>query len=446
MPPKSDHRPKRKLAPGTWVLGIFISILLISRAVLAYFDDVWQWEGRLAEEQQLARAAGMYVTEADFVAAYEPASDALAAEALAAIMKIPAFRETSIQDLRQIRRALQRAPLKQRREILVSYTAVLPLAEILSQQTRLFRREVLHPIDLRQRHHEALHLAGYVLLHRAMVNEAAGKATLADADFARVQRIAQLIASEPHPDAVRQAADLMVTCIAAIGNLGRTSPEERYPAMAIARLRRMNPVLDERSSLEGAAFAFPTRFLRAQDKGRYATDSVIKPEHARATAARAFYETRKRWPGLTDRDRQLSTAAEFSMAFPDSEGLQPVTRFAMEVESPNFLGIISARRFAKAFHALQVAQMQGALFAVRNGRVAQSAEEIRDFALDPMTGRPIGYRVIEGGFLVWSAGVDGIDDGGISARGSEAFPLRNNMPVMDLVMEFRNSRQVGDAG
>lgn len=445
MPPNSDHRPKRKIAPGTWILGIIICLLLISRAVLAYFDDAWQWEGRLAEEQRLARAAGMYVTEADFVAAYEPSADALAAEALAGIMNLPAFREMSLQDMGEIRRALRRAPLDQRREILSTYTAILPMAEVLAQQNRLFRREALHPIKLRRRHHEALQLAGLVLLHRAMVNEAAGKATLADADFARVQRIAQLIASEPHPEAVGEAAELMVTCIDAIGSLGRTAPEARYPATAIARLQRLNPVLEERPSLEGAAFAFPTRFLQAQNQEGDSTDSVVEPEHARAVAARAFYETRKRWPGVTDRDRQLSTAAEFSMAFPDSEGLQPVTRFAMQSGSSDFLGIIAAKRFAKAFHAVQVAQMQGALFAARNGRVAQSAAEISDFALDPMTGRPIGYRVFEGGFIVWSAGVDGIDDGGISAKGSEAFPRRNNMPAMDLVMEFSNSRQDGDA-
>ena len=191
---------KRKIKPGTWWLIALVVLLLISRAVLAYFDDAWQWEGRLADETRLARAAGMYVTEADFLAAYQAPADPAANELLRDLMALPVVRETGVQDLGRLRRLLKRGTLAEREEVLRTYAAVLPLAEGLARQNRLFRPEILTVVQPRSRHHLTLQVAGHILLHRAMVNDGKGKVAEAEIEYARVARVAQ-VARQPPPSA-----------------------------------------------------------------------------------------------------------------------------------------------------------------------------------------------------------------------------------------------------
>ena len=216
--------------------------------------------------------------------------------------------------------------------------------------------------------------------------------------------------------------------------------------LALSRLERLDPRIDDRPSREGAAYAFTETYLRQDREGIDELGSEMGATHAKGLAARSLYETRKRWPGLNDPARQLMTAVEFSLAFGKSEGLQPVTQFGMRMDTPDFLGQIQASRDSVAIHTAFEAQLRGVLFLLQNGRVARSAAEIPNFPLDPFTGKPVGYRVTERGFLVWSAGADGIDDGGITLKGSEAFPPRNNMLVIDVVFEFNGSLPGGNTG
>jgi hypothetical protein len=87
------------------------------------------------------------------------------------------------------------------------------------------------------------------------------------------------------------------------------------------------------------------------------------------------------------------------------------------ISIPNFSRAAQTAIRAETERQLTLAALAITRFEMRHGKFPSGFEELVPEFLaaepwDPMSGKPLGYRLKDGGFVVYSVGEDGIDNGG----------------------------------
>lgn len=457
MPPKSHRRTAAILL----TVGCGFVLLLVGAFLTGWFRvvDHWQWQGRLADEQRLAQAVGIYTSEADFSAAYEPYGQPEATAIVTQLLQLPAVQDTDFESIDQIFTNPADQPLTEVRAFVSRYRAVLPLAERLSGYQRLVYSGNPYFNDARPHASQyVMLLAVHALLSRAVLADREGRHLAATQDFNRAWRIGHLLASEPRPLGAVTGLRAANQATRTIGRLGVQSPVTTHGPRAQERLRQLQVSVSVRPAIEGSVYGLTSSLvLRSQgqtDNLPAAVDispnpnpllGIGTPEGYRAAAARTLHEFRLRYEALLDSDSAFKAALEIMDLAEQERGERRPENSLLFIaaEATSYPVLVQVPRLMEGAKALHQARVAVALFREQSGRYPASSNEVAGFPLDPLTGKPIGYAATPAGFRVWMAGPDGVDDGGITRRESESRPRRNGMRVQDIVLEYDGSKWSG---